>query len=78
MQNVSFIFGEKTLGLFGQSNISYHHSLSSTLMLLYAPGKKIYIKIKPIINFFKDFIYLFLEREWREKEGKKHHCVVAS
>ena len=29
--------------------------------------------------FFKDFIYLFLERgEGREKEGEKHQCVVAS
>ena len=30
-------------------------------------------------NFFKDFIYLFLERgEGKEKEGEKHQCVVAS
>ena len=29
--------------------------------------------------FFKDFIYLFLERgERREKAGEKHQCVVAS
>ena len=29
--------------------------------------------------FFLDFIYLFLEREREgEKEGEKHHCVVAS
>ena len=29
--------------------------------------------------FFKDFIYLFLERgERREKEGEKHQGVVAS
>ena len=29
--------------------------------------------------FFKDFIYLFLERgEGKEKEGEKHQCVVAS
>ena len=34
-----------------------------------------------IISFFlkkKDFIYLFLERWMREKEGEKHQCVVAS
>ena len=29
--------------------------------------------------FFKDFIYLFLEKvEGREKEREKHECVVAS
>ena len=29
--------------------------------------------------FFKDFIYLFLERgREREREGEKHQCVVAS
>ena len=29
--------------------------------------------------FYKDFIYLFLERgEEREKEEEKHQCVVAS
>ena len=29
--------------------------------------------------FFKDFIYLFLERGREgEREGEKHHCVVAS
>ena len=29
--------------------------------------------------FFKDFIYLFLERRRQgEREGKKHQCVVAS
>ena len=29
--------------------------------------------------FFKDFIYLFLDRgEGREKEGEKHLCVVTS
>ena len=29
-------------------------------------------------SFFKDFIYLFLERgEEKEKEGEKYHCVVA-
>ena len=27
---------------------------------------------------FKDFIYLFLEREEGEREGEKHQCVVAS
>ena len=28
--------------------------------------------------FFKDFIYLFLERkEGRKKEGEKHQCVAA-
>ena len=32
-----------------------------------------------IVHFFKDFIYLFLERqERREKEEEKHQCVVAS
>ena len=31
------------------------------------------------VTFFKDFIYLFLERgEGREKEGEKHQWVVAS
>ena len=31
-------------------------------------------------SFFKDFIYLFLERGGRkgEREGEKHQCVVAS
>ena len=29
-------------------------------------------------NFLKDFIYLFLENGRREKERKKHQCVVAS
>ena len=30
-------------------------------------------------NFFKDFIYLFLERGREgEREGEKHQCVVAS
>ena len=29
--------------------------------------------------FFKDFIYLLLERgQGREREGEKHQCVVAS
>ena len=29
--------------------------------------------------FFKDFIYLFLERgEEREREGEKHQCMAAS
>ena len=29
--------------------------------------------------FFKEFIYLFLERgEGKEREGEKHQCVVAS
>ena len=31
-------------------------------------------------NFFKDFIYLFLERgegKERKREGEKHQCVVA-
>ena len=31
------------------------------------------------LNFFKDFIYLFLERgERKKKEGENHQCVVAS
>ena len=31
------------------------------------------------LKFFKDFIYLFLEREeWKGKEGEKHQCTVAS
>ena len=30
-------------------------------------------------SFFKDFIYLLLERgKEREREGEKHPCVVAS
>ena len=30
-------------------------------------------------SFFLDYIYLFLERgKGKEKEGEKHHCVVAS
>ena len=39
------------------------------------------LKMIIILNFyfFKDLIYLFLERgEGREKEGEKHQCVVAS
>ena len=28
--------------------------------------------------FFKDFIYLFLERGREGERGRKHHCVVAS
>ena len=29
--------------------------------------------------YFKDFIYLFLERgEGGEREGEKHQCVIAS
>ena len=32
-----------------------------------------------VFNFFKDFLYLFLEkREGKEKQGEKHQCVVAS
>ena len=32
-----------------------------------------------LICFFKDFIYLFLERGREgEREGKNHRCVVAS
>ena len=35
--------------------------------------------ICPLPNFFKDFIYVILERgEGREKEGEKHQRVVAS
>ena len=31
------------------------------------------------VNFFKDFIYLFLERgREEEREGENHQCVVAS
>ena len=31
------------------------------------------------MDFFKDFIYLILERgKGKEKEGDKHQCVVAS
>ena len=31
------------------------------------------------LYFFKDFIYLFLDRgEGKEKEGEKHQCAVAS
>ena len=32
------------------------------------------------MHFLKDFIYLFIfrERGRKEKEGEKHHCVVAS
>ena len=34
---------------------------------------------KNVFPFFKDFIYLFLDKgEGREKEGEKHQCVVAS
>ena len=30
-------------------------------------------------NYFKNFIYLFLERgRERQREGRKHQCVVAS
>ena len=31
-----------------------------------------------VLNFFKDFIYLFLDRGEGEREGEKHQCVVAS
>ena len=32
-----------------------------------------------LVSFLKDFIYLFLERGREgEREGEKHHCVVAS
>ena len=36
--------------------------------------------LKNIFNFyfFKDFIYLFLERGKGGRKGEKHHCVVAS
>ena len=31
------------------------------------------------VEFLKDFIYLFLEREKEgEREGEKHQCVVTS
>ena len=34
---------------------------------------------KLFLLFFKDFIYLFLERgRVGEREGEKHQCVVAS
>ena len=39
----------------------------------------IIIKIRSSGLFFKDFIYLFLEkRREGEREGEKHQCVVAS
>ena len=35
--------------------------------------------IPKLVLFFKDFIYLFLERGRKgETEGEKHQCVVAS
>ena len=38
------------------------------------PGQILYLTF-----FFKDFIYLFLERGREgEREGEKHQCVVAS
>ena len=42
--------------------------------------KKIVYKMFDLkLSFFKDFIYLFLDRgEGREEEGEKHQCVVAS
>ena len=46
--------------------------------------KSIFIYLSPFlslskINFFKDFIYLFLQRgKEREIEEEKHQCVVAS
>ena len=37
------------------------------------------MKVVVLFLFFKDFIYLFLERgREREREGEKHQCVVAS
>ena len=38
------------------------------------------MEVSPFLFFFKDFIYLFLDRgDWREeREQEKHQCVVAS
>ena len=39
----------------------------------------IFLKYLFILIIFKDFIYLFLERGREgEREGEKHHCMVAS
>ena len=40
--------------------------------------KMLKVKDKGRMFFFKDFIYLFLDRRGREGEGEKHQCVVAS
>ena len=48
--------------------------ISSLPLSQYPSQRRIYLFI-----YFKDFIYLFLNRgEGREKEGEEHQCVVAS